>query len=72
MEGDDKCDHTVENLRKGYAIAEAVSELIQMSDPVNEQRDPKERWAPVDKRAYNVKRIDTPGEKIIFLSRKCV
>lgn len=72
MEGDDNCDHTRENLRKGYALAEVCAELIQLSEAVNERRAPDERWKPVDRRAYHIKRIDTPGEKIVFLTRKFV
>lgn len=72
MEGDDNCDHTLENLRKGYAIAEAAAELIQLSDAVNARREPEDRWKPVDRRAYDIKRIDTPGEKLTFLLRKFV
>lgn len=70
MEGDDNCDHTIENIRKGYALAEVCAELIQMSEPVNDSRI--EKWKPVDRRAYHIKRIDTPGEKIVFLTRKFV
>lgn len=72
MEGDDNCDHTRENLRKGYALAEVCSELIQLSEAVNERREPQDRWKPVDRRAYHIKRIDTPGEKMVFLTRKFV
>ena len=68
MDGDLNSDHTHENLRKGYAIAEATAELIQMSDLVNVNND----WKSVDKRSYTIKRIDTPGEKLIFLSRKYI
>lgn len=65
MEGDDTCNHTLENLRKGYMLAEVCAELVQLTTGSDE-------WKPVDRRAYHIKRIDTPGEKIVFLTRKFV
>ena len=68
----DNGDHTLENRRKGYALAEVVAELIQLSDVMNSTRGPHQQWLPQDRRSYTVKRIDTPGEKLTFLARKYI
>lgn len=65
-------NHQVENLLKGYALAEAVAELIQLSEIVNEKRPVEARWKEADRRSYCIKRVDTPGEKLTFLARKFI
>ncbi len=65
-------DHNVENLLKGYALAEALAELIQLSEIVNEKRPAHEKWKETDRRSYCIKRVDTPGEKLTFLARKYI
>lgn len=71
-DGDDNNDHVRENLRKGYALAEAVAELIQLSDLINDKRPDHEKWTVDDKRSYVKKRLDTPGRKMASLARKYI
>ena len=61
-------DPDSERLCKGYAVVLSVAELIHQS----EMRSEDKRWAPMDKRSYVLKRVDTPGEKITSLTRKYV
>jgi len=66
----DNGDHTYENMRKGYAIAEAAAQLIHIDESVNYYRSDAEKRRIDDTRSYTMKRIDTPGEKMTYLVRK--
>jgi DNA-directed RNA polymerase beta subunit len=66
----DNYDH--ENLRKGYMLAQSVSELIRLSPLVNDKKSDHEKWRLHDRRAYAVKRVDSPGEKLTVLARKYI
>jgi DNA-directed RNA polymerase beta subunit len=72
IESNEESDHHYDNLRKGYALAEVVAELIQLSDLINDKRNVQDKYQVADRRSYTLKRIDTPGEKITFLARKYI
>jgi len=59
-----------ENQRKGYVLAEAVAQLILVSDFANEGKSEEEKYDLQDKRSYVYKRITTPGEQMTALVRK--
>lgn len=61
-----------ENLRKGFVLAEIASELIMLSEHVNEDVPRHLRRVPMGKRSYVYKRLDTPGNKMAALIRKYV
>jgi DNA-directed RNA polymerase beta subunit len=63
-------DYSRENVTKGYALAQAVTELIRLSPLVNNLKEIHEKWQVHDKRAYAIKRIECPGDKLSSLSRK--
>ena len=66
-------DYSLENIRKGYTLAQCVAELIRLHPITNKSRiQHGTEWKPHDKRSYEIKRLDTPGEKMLRLVRKCL
>ena len=64
-------DYSRENIYKGYTLAQCVVELIRMEPVTNKSREKDgTEWRPHDKRGYDIKRLDTPGEKKLRLARK--
>ncbi len=65
-------DIEYENLRKGYVLAEATANLVQLSDIVNQPRPEHMKWYPNDLRSYCYKRLVTPGQNLMILARKLI
>lgn len=59
-----------ENQKKGFLLAQAVATLIRLTSTVNNRKPLDKQFTCDDRRSYQLKRTETPGEKLTILLRK--